>query len=136
MQVIRSQKIDGEMTYETKFFPTSAKKGKFVLKREKAEVVVLTANNPSAEPTELYRLPFTETTIRSLRVYADSGGSPTIVDGRITNLKTSAHEITGGIPERDRDEFPAWVVVVSIVSALIIGLSVWYYIRRKAAKSS
>lgn len=134
VQVIRSQKIDGAVTYETKFFATTAKKGKFVLRREKAEVVLLTADKPGVEPTELYRVPFTETTVRSFRVYADSGGSPTIVDGRISDLKASATEITGGIPERDRDEFPIWVVVASIVSAIILGLLVWYIIRRKGAK--
>lgn len=129
IQVIRGQNLDGEMSYETKFFPTKTKKGRIVLRREKDEIVLRVADKPFGEAIELYRVPFTETTIRSLRVYADSGGSPTIVDGRITNLTATAAEITGGIPERDRDEFPIWVIILSIVLAIILGLLVWYLTR-------
>ena len=130
VQVVRGQKIDGEMKYETKFFPTTAKQGRFVLRREKDEVVVLAAANPTSEPTELHRVPFTETTVRSFRVFADSGGSPTIVHGRITALTATAGEITGGIPEHDRDKFPVWGIVVSVVLATLLGLLVWYGVRR------
>lgn len=135
VQVVRGRPdAAGVMGYEATFFPTKAKKGRVVLRREKAELVVRTSDSPTGEPTELTRVPFTDKTIRTLLVFADSGGSPTVVDGRLTGLTVTAGEITGGIPERDRDHTPWWVIAVAVALAVVIGVVIWRRVvrRRKA----
>lgn len=85
--------------YETTHHPSTAKTGRLVLRREKAEVICLGADGPTAGPKELARLPFVNATVRQVRVFADPGGSDTAVDVRLTQVKVRAEEIAGGVPK-------------------------------------
>jgi len=132
VQIVRGQAdASGDMKYDAKFSPTNAKKGQIVFRREKAEAVVLTADNLIDEPTEVFRIPFTDATVRTMLIFADPGGSPTVVEGRLTGLKVTAGEITGGIPERDIDETPGWVVALAVGIALLVGWKLVGWLRRR-----
>jgi hypothetical protein len=120
-----------KMKNEPHFFPTKTKKGQIVLRRAKNVVVLLTSDSPTAELVELTRISFTGATIRTVRVFVDSGGSPTTVDCRLTGLTIRAEEITGGIPERDQPHTPEWVFVVAIILAVAIGLGLWWVLARR-----
>jgi hypothetical protein len=85
-------------TYETNHYPSTAKAGRLVLRRAKAEVTCLVSDGPAAELRELCRLPFVPDTVRQVRLYGDAGGSRTAVDARLTRIKLTATEIAGGAP--------------------------------------
>ncbi|MCI0680519.1 MAG: hypothetical protein L0Y71_00325 [Gemmataceae bacterium] len=90
------------MSNEEYFEPAKARKGKLAMRREKDEIVCLAANSPKEELRELCRLPFTERTIRKIRLFVDQGGSPTTLDIKFPEFCVRAEEITGGIPRRDQ----------------------------------
>jgi hypothetical protein len=137
LQVVRGKPdAAGVMKYEAKFFPVPAKSGRVILRREKANLLVLSAADYLDEPRELIKVPFTTKTVRTLLVFADSGGSATVVDGRFTDLTVRAAEITGGIPKRDRDRTPIWVIVLAIVLAISIGGGLWWFLSRRKRKLS
>src|SRR5205807_2493745 len=82
----------GKVNYEgnNKQFPSAAKSGRLMLRREGPDIICLASDNTWDAPRELYRLPLTDSTVRPLRVFADSGGSPTPMDVRIGQLKVKA----------------------------------------------
>ena len=65
--------VDRETKYETTYYPSAAKAGRLILRREKAEVICLAADGPQAEPRELVRLPFSPATVRKVRIYRRPG---------------------------------------------------------------
>jgi hypothetical protein len=95
--VTRGKNVDGKTEYESTWYPSKAKTGRLLLRREKKDVVCLVADNPQEEPRELVRLPFTNATIRKVRLFADLGGSHTSLDARLTDLQVHAIEIAGGL---------------------------------------
>ena len=113
-------------------FPTQAKSGRLVLRREKTELVCLAADKPKDEPRELCRLEFNGSTITKIRVYADPGGSPTAIDARIGNLQVRAAEITGGVPLSEQGRSWAWLwITLALILLPILGLWLWRH--RRAA---
>ncbi len=83
--------------YETR--KATAKWGQLTMRRIKKEVIFLAKEGEEAEWQEIGRLPFSDRTIRPVRVYVDAGGSPTTVDMRIGQLEIRSEEATPGIPK-------------------------------------
>jgi hypothetical protein len=110
--VIRGLAAEGGMHFETSFYPTAAKRGRLVLRREKSDVAFLVADGWGESPREICRLPFTDGTVAKVRLYADSGGSPTAADARLGDTVIRAEEITGGTPQREGPRL-LWYVVAS-----------------------
>jgi hypothetical protein len=124
---------DGPLQYELSFFASQSKKARLVLRREKAEAVALVAEVSGKPPHELGRVPFTEDTVRKLRLYADPGGSPTVLDARLGNLVVSAEEITAGIPRKEAQDWRGWWVAGAVVF-VVAGLSL-FAVRRNRQKA-
>ncbi|HKI37076.1 MAG TPA: hypothetical protein VKA46_34805 [Gemmataceae bacterium] len=113
----------GPLQYETTFFPTSSRSGRLLLRREKAEAVGLVADGPGEPPRELCRVPFTGGTVRSVRLFADPGGSPTALDARLSGVVVRAEEITGGVPKREARGRGGWWLLGAAALAVVAALS-------------
>jgi len=101
------------------------------MRREKDELVCL-ATDTKEELQELARVPFTNKTVRQVRLYGDAGGSPTELDVWLGKFRIKAEEITGGFPERDRPgEFPWWIVPTALLAVAGGG---WWLARRQRAR--
>jgi hypothetical protein len=122
--VTRGKLEDGETKYDSTFYPSTAKAGRLVLRREKADVICLAADTPKGEPQELVRLPFTAGTVHKVRIYADLGGSHTSMDVRMNDLQIRAVEIAGGQPkyEPPRPWSWWWWAGLGGVGVLAVGL--------------
>jgi hypothetical protein len=97
-----------------KFVPIGSKRGRIGLRRIKNELIFLSANAPADPLQELDRLPFSEQTIRTVRVFVDPGGSPTALDVRVNQFEVRAEEIASGIPQHTQRGWGwrwLWVVV-------------------------
>jgi len=110
-------------------FPSKATKGMLILKRQGAEVVCLASEKLDEEPAELCKVPFTDKTVNKVRLYADPGGAPNAVDGKLVDLKIRAEEITGTTPQRDREGGGFWAIVGTLAVVALAGG--WYYRRRR-----
>ena len=132
--VTRAKPGDNGTAYETKFYPSTARNGKLVFRREKDVIVCLAADSIRFEPHELVTIPFVPGAIRPVRIFADSGGAPTALDVRLTNFQIRAQEITGGIPEIGNSNFAylGWIIVGV---AGILGLSGLLWQRRVRSKT-
>jgi hypothetical protein len=100
---------EGKMDYkEVKFEKSKARIGGLALRREKDEIVCLVAEG-QGELKEIHREPFNnKDTIRTFRIYADPGGSPTPLHVWMGQLRVRAEEITGGFPKLERPPEPSW----------------------------
>lgn len=114
----------GKPKEEYRFVKTAAKRGWMGLRREKGELVFLTSDDLAAEMKEVGRLPFAMGTVRSVRLHADAGGSPTVVDARLRQVRVRADEITGGVPEAEH-KASAWWWWLLAAGAFGAGLLVW-----------
>jgi hypothetical protein len=122
--VTRGKQEAGETKYDSTFYPTTAKTGRLILRREKADVICLAADGPQAEPRELIRLPFVPDTIRQVRLFGDLGGSHTSLDARLTQIQIRAVEIAGGVPkyEPPRPWGWGWWAGLGSVGVVAVGL--------------
>ena len=100
--------VDNEPKYESTYYPSTAKSGRLVLRRENKEVICLAADSPQGEPQELVRLPFGPGTVQKVRIIADLGGSHTSLDARINQIQIRAVEIAGGIPKHEPPREWSW----------------------------
>ncbi len=125
--VTRAVQGPSGMTYDTTHTPTKAMSGRLALRREKKELVCLAGDGDKSDLVELCRLPFTDATVREVRIYADPGGSETGLDARIFNFRVVAEEITGGIPERDKYRGLGWW---PWIAAVVLGGGAWLGWRR------
>jgi expansin (peptidoglycan-binding protein) len=115
--------------YETSHYPTQAKTGRLMLKREAAEMICMVAEGSKDPLRELVRIPFTANTVKQARLYADAGGSETAVDVRLSQFRLRAEEIVGGFPKRDQPtNIPWWPFVTGFFFVAVIVLLV---IRRR-----
>ena len=89
-------------SYVDQHFPTKAMKGRLELRRMQSEIVCLAQDGDKGELVELCRLPFSDATIRQVRIFADLGGADATLDARISHLRVVAEEITARVPERER----------------------------------
>lgn len=111
--------------------PTEARRGRLGLRRIKNELIFLSADDPEVPLQEIDRLPFTDRTIRAVRVFADPGGSPTAVEVRLGRLEIHAEEIASGV-SRLEDKGGRWLLWVGI--AVLLGggaLAFWFWRRRR-----
>jgi len=116
---------------ELAFQSTKANSGALVIRREKTELICLASDKPGADLAEIGRFPFTDTTVRKVRLFADSGGSPTPIDARFFDFKVRAEEIAGGIVQREVTGGLGWWITAGVITTLVIGVVV--YRRRKTA---
>jgi len=117
---------------EYRFLPASHDRGRIGLRRVKKDLIFLAADDTFVEPKEIERLPFTDRTIRSVRVFVDTGGSATAVDVRVLEFTAKAEEVSGGQVHTVRG-VPAnwwpWVVVPTGAGVLAAGF--WWIQRRR-----
>ena len=112
---------------EDTFAPTDAKWGRLGLRRVKKELYFLAAEE-EGELKEIGHLPFTDETVQVVRMFADQGGSTTMLDARVLRIDIRAEEITGGVPERDSASSPWWwLLLILPVVAGIGGLLFWLW---------
>jgi hypothetical protein len=113
-----------KMTETYQLVPCEAQKGRIGLRRVKKELIFLATDDPAAEPEEIERRPFTEGTIRAVRLFADAGGSPTALHVRASEIQMRAEEITGGVPRREAGGWGwRWLWVLAPVGG--VGLLIW-----------
>lgn len=118
------------------FSQNDSKKGLLCLRRIGNELIGLTADSESDPFQEIGRLPFTDETIRTVRLFADPGGSPTVVDVRLRRIEMRAEQVTGGVAEKDVVSY--WWVPVLIVGLILtfcagIGWLLWREYRKQYA---
>jgi len=131
IKVTRSRMTGGgEVHNEVAFLATKAQRGTLILRREKAEILCLASEKEGEDPAEVGRFPFTDTTVRKIRLLADPGGSPTGMDARLFDFKARAEEITGGTPERELAGGWGWWITIGAV--LAFALAFLGYRRRRA----
>ncbi len=132
--ITRAQPGENGVAYETSFYPSSAKSGKLGFRREKDVIVCLAADSVRLEPRELARIPFVTGAIRPIRLFADTGGSPTTLDARLINFLLRGQEITGGIPEIGNSNFAVlgWTLA-GLAGALGLTGLLWRLRRRSKA---
>jgi hypothetical protein len=112
--------------------PRNFARGKLVLRRTGDELVFLAAEEPALELEEVSRLPFTDRTIRSLRLRATSDGGDTWFDVRVFSVLLQAEEITGGIARRDASSASLAVlleVILAVIALALVAYAVRYYKR-------
>jgi hypothetical protein len=122
---------DGGITWEpvqTVPCATKTKTGKLGLKREKKELVCLYAEPPSWEFFELCRIPFSEGPVRKIRIFADTGGSPTPLDARISDIKIQAEALA------KREEPGSWGWLLALAALVVFGAAAFLIYRRLQAK--
>jgi hypothetical protein len=129
--VVQTDPATGEKTEPVyHFLPNPDKAGRFGLRRVKKELIFLASNTPTGDMQELERLPFSDHTIRKVRLFADPGGSPTALDARIWRIEVRSEEMTGGVPEIQPDAPVRWWLWGGI--AVVVGSFLcWDWRRRK-----
>jgi hypothetical protein len=115
-----------------RFVPAKAKRGRMGLRRLGKELIFLTSDTPGGPLEEVGRLPFTDRTIRVVRVFADAGGSPTVVDVRLREFAARADEITGGISEREQHA-TVWRWLWRAIPATGVALLIWFWRARRGS---
>jgi hypothetical protein len=122
----------GRITEVDRFVPTASRRGRIGLRRTKNELIFLSADAPADPSQEIERLPFTDQTIRTLRVFVDPGGSPTSLDVRVNRIEIRAEEIATGVPQHmHRGWGWEWLWVVVSVSGGTLVFWVWRAYRRQ-----
>jgi hypothetical protein len=117
------------------FAQNDSKKGVLCLRRAGKELIGLTADGESDPLQEIGRLPFTDETIRAVRLFADPGGSPTVVDVRLRRIEMRAEQVTGGVAEKDVLVSYWWLVALVVIlsaSAAVMWL-LWREYRKQFA---
>jgi len=130
------QTVPGEFAKSMKevdrFVPAASKQGRIGLRRVKNELIFLSADAVDGPLQEIDRLPFTERTIRAVRVFADPGGSPTALDARMSHIEIRAEEIALGVPQREQNGGGwRWLWAIVLVAGGALGLWIWRSHRRK-----
>jgi len=111
-----------EETYQ--FVASKAQKGRIGLRRVKKELIFLASDDPLAPPEEIGRRPFSDGTVRAVRLFADAGGAPTALHVRVLDVEMRAEEITGGVPRKEAKGW-GWWWLLALAPAAGAGLLVW-----------
>jgi hypothetical protein len=125
-------KSKGEIKEQYRFVSASAERGQMGLRRVKKDLVFLAADGPDEPLKEVDRMPFTQRTIRAVRLFADAGGSPTAVEVRVREVEVRAEEIAGGEPRLKKGlprRWWLWVAAPAAAGVLLFGL--WRVRRRR-----
>lgn len=116
----------GEMKEVDRFVPTASRRGRIGLRRVKNQLIFLRADAPTDPLTEVERLPFTDRPIRTVRVFADPGGSPTALDVRVSQIEIRAEEIASGVPRSEqRAGGWGWLGAVMLVAGGALVYWIW-----------
>jgi hypothetical protein len=116
----------GDVKDEDRFVLARDKRGKIGLRREGKELVFLAADGPNASLEEIDRLRFTTATIRSVRVFADNGGSPTALDVRVKEMPVRAEQIAMGAPPKPpATDWGRWGWALLAVTGLVLLAWLW-----------
>lgn len=107
---------------ESSYFSTRAESGRLALRRAGNKLICLVADGDAATLRELCQVPFTDGTIRALRIFADPGGAQTGIDAQVGNVRVRAEEITGGIPTREKSGGIAWWLALAAVTLAALAL--------------
>ena len=86
------------------------------------------SHDPAETPKEFKPLPFTDANIRTVRFFADPGGSQTAVDVRLWDIEVRAEEITGGVSQLEKPGFSWWPIALLVVACSLL---FWYWHARK-----
>jgi hypothetical protein len=115
-----------EMQYETTYYYSKARRGRLVVRREKDELICLTADGAKEPLEERLRIPsFPMGKVHQVRFFADTGGSPTALEARLGQLRLAAEEISGGFPKREQPaSVPSWLIVALAFFLVIVALVV------------
>ncbi|MFO0881486.1 MAG: hypothetical protein U0840_29655 [Gemmataceae bacterium] len=106
-------KEGGGFDYEAQSFPTRAKKGRLAIRRSGDRVTVLAAEK-AAVPAPLASFTFSTDPVYQVRVYADGGGDPVTVDGRLSDLHIRADHINGAATPPDAGwSWTTWLLLAS-----------------------
>jgi len=109
----------------------SLSSGRIGLRRVKKELIFLASDPANDELVEVKRLPFSDHTIRKVRLHVDPGGSPTAIDLRVRRIECRAQEMTGGIPHFHPKSPSRWWMWA--IPALVASLLFWLWRRSRAA---
>ncbi len=112
-----------EMREVDRFEPTASGRGRIGLRRVKNELIFLSADAPPDPLKEIDRRTFSDRTIRTVRLFADPGGSPTAVDVRVRQIEIRAEEIAAGVPQSEPRQWTwawLWAVVPAAGGALVL----------------
>jgi len=121
--VTRSMPADSKEKFQNDYFPTQAKKGRLILRREQAELICLAEEGGLETREELCRVPFTDTTVRPVRLFVDNGGSPTAMDVRLTQVSIKAEEVAHGIVHHEAQGMAWWTILLIVLGVLaLLGL--------------
>ena len=115
-----------------RFVATSAAWGRIGLRRTKKELIFLASDEATEPLKEIERLPFTDQTLRVVRLFCDTGGSPTALDVRLTDIGVRAEEITEGIPQRVPATSNWWLWLLTPTVGLLL-LWRWRAYRKRQA---
>lgn len=117
--VTRSIPVDNKPEYETKIFPTKARKGRLIFKRV-GKVVYCLAGDNKEEPTELCKLEFTESKVYQLRLFADPGGADYPINMWIGKLQINADSISTAFPG-NRQVTYWWLIPIGLFVLVLVG---------------
>jgi hypothetical protein len=107
------------------FSPTKARSGRLVLRREKGEVICLAADGMHADLRELCGIPFSEGTIRPIRLFADTGGSPTGLDARLSMIRLRGDEVAAGLVKYEQSSSLGWWVAGGGIVMCAVLFVIW-----------
>ncbi len=130
--VTRTEMVAGKKVYKNdEPIKTQAKTGRLVLRRERTELICLTADG-AADLTEQCRIPFTAETVRKVRFFADPGNAPTNLDARLTKIHLRAEEITTNIPLSEASGWGWWLTGAALV--LVAAAAAWLVYRIRTGR--
>jgi hypothetical protein len=110
---------DGAMKYDAgpkSPYPTLAKKGRLIIRREKGEIYCQ-AQNDGADAEDLCHIPYTEATVQKVLLFVDSGGSPTPVDAALSQIRIKA-EKHNTEPVRLEAGGTYWWLIIPVILAV------------------
>jgi len=126
--------VDMKPEDKYKFVKTKAMKGRIGLRRVGKELIFLMTETQLGDLEEIGRLPFTDKTIRAVRYYGDSGGSPTAVDVWVKEIEVKAEEAVAGIPKSEKPKPNRWWIWVMLSVVVAGGLVGWWRWNRKRSE--
>ena len=114
--------------------PTKAKSGRLVLRRESTEIVCLTADG-AGELEERCRIPFSNGTVRKVRIFADPGNSPTSLDAGLSKIAIKAGAISAQIPLSEPAGLSGGFIALVIASVVVIIVLSAFWVQRSRSSA-
>jgi hypothetical protein len=107
--------LEGSMKYtDLEYQPTTITRGRLILRREGTSLICLVSAKPATDPEELCRVEFPGI-IRKVRLFADPGGSPNVLDARLTKVRIQAEDIITDVLERAPGTSIGWWLATAAI---------------------